>query len=101
MWGEKKQEEYEHKGGKGGKPINVTVGEKKSVATILMILTSFPAGTADKLIPTVEKMAAGCTVKATAKGILINVGDEDIEKLENSLRRIKINQQEIELSIRK
>ncbi|CAL6102589.1 Conserved_hypothetical protein [Hexamita inflata] len=81
--------------------IKIEGESKPRFASIMMKLESLPENTAEKLLPTVQTMIPA-TGKSFKKGanIMIQIAPAEVEKVEAALKRIKINGQEIELSIR-
>ena len=65
-------------------------------------MDDFPEGTANKLVATVTKMCPeSATISITSRGgILVKCTKGDLEKVEASLKRVKINGKDLELNVR-
>ena len=101
----KPREDREPRAPRAPREINIKVDGAKPKSTgpsILLKLDDFPEGTANKLVATVTKMCPeSATISITSRGgILVKCTKGDLEKVEASLKRVKINGKDLELNVR-
>lgn len=80
------------------KPVEEQKKEIKKPATIMIKLEK---GYAEKLLDTIKNIAKDCDVKIVRTNILITVQNANPDDVINSIKRVKVNKKELNLSIRK